>query len=118
MHFLIFQVTAVFDPPVRDKECKVHDRVKPCLGQTWSDWLTLRIMLLRSAGQYRYESVLPKIENDIPKRELVVIFSRSHDLPHKKPIMMKSSHYRVDAYGVHGVLVNDTEENGCKCEDI
>lgn len=108
----------MFDPPVRDTKCKVHDYVKPCLGQTWSDWLTVRIMLFRSTGDCRSET-LPKTVDDSPERELIVVFSRSHDLPVNKPSIMKPSHYIVDASGVHGVLVvDDTEGRCCKCEDI
>ena len=108
----------MFDPPVRDKKCKAHDYVKPCLGQTWSDWLSVRIMLFRSTGDCRSETLLPKTVHDRPERELIVVFSRSHDLPVNKPSTLKATHYIVDASGVHGVLVNDTEERCCKCEDI
>ena len=112
-----FQVTAVFDRPFGERKCKIHDHVKPCLGKIWSDWVTVRIMLLRSTSARQAEQECAMKGADEPERDLVVIFSRTGDLPFDK--IMKACRYTVDACGVHGVLVNDT--NGiayCKCSHV
>ena len=114
MHNLL-QVSAVFDPRAKERKCRVHDHVKPCLGPTWSDWLTVRIMLLRSTGSCLLEKEWSKNKAHDPERELIVIFSRSDDFPAGKETIMKACNYRVDAYGVHGIRVDNPEPNCCRC---
>ena len=108
------QVTAVFNKSLGERKCKIHDYVKPCLGKTWSDWVTVRMMLLRSTSASQAGNEWAMKEVNEPERELVVIFSRTGDSPLDK--VMKACRYTVDASGVHGVLVNDAIDiTYCKC---
>ena len=104
----------MFNKSLGERKCKIHDHVKPCLGKTWSDWVTVRIMLLRSTSASETENEWAMKEVNEPERELVVLFSRTGDSPRDK--VMKACRYTVDASGVHGVLVNDAVDiTYCKC---
>ncbi|XP_028401603.1 DNA repair protein XRCC3-like [Dendronephthya gigantea] len=85
----INQVSAVFY-----NTCKYH-KVQPCLGQTWSNQVTVRVMLRRLSSKEMAEWQWPMEERNNQIRELAVIFSP--DLPHT------TCFYGVDVSGVHGV---------------
>lgn len=74
--------------------CKYHN-VQPCLGQTWSNQVTVRIMLRRLSSEEMAEWQRPMEEKNNQIRELAVVVSP--DLPYT------TCFYGVDVSGVYGV---------------
>lgn len=87
------QVSAVMD----DSDCGSNS-VTPCLGLTWSNLITVRLMLSRSSG---YNAVthdveqVAQLQEDCPRRDLKVVFA-----PHLPNITCS---FTVDSSGVHGI---------------
>lgn len=72
------------------------NNVIPCLGLTWSNLITVRLMLSRSFGHYVGPTVEQLGQLESPRRELKVVFA-----PHLPNITCP---FTVDSSGVHGLV--------------